>query len=98
MSPLVKKSNPNVKSVIPSPLELIWVVSPAGIPLHFLDFRSNAEIRRPPAQIRRHPAWISCGPLYNARGTIWGSGDVFLGFKICILVHPILVEYKQGGQ
>ncbi len=40
--------DPTVKVVLSRPLDLIRVVCPSGIPLHFLDFRSGAEIRRPP--------------------------------------------------
>ena len=99
--PFGQKESSQCKSVISSPLELIWVVSPSGISLHFLDFRSSAEIRRPPAQIRRHPAWISCGPLYNAidiEGPSGGPRMCSWDSKIGILVHPILAKYKQGGQ
>ncbi len=46
------KGDPTVKVVLSRPLDLIRVVCPSGIPLHFLDFRSGAEIRRPPAQMR----------------------------------------------
>ena len=46
------KGDPTVEVVLSRPLDLIRVVCPSGIPLHFLDFRSGAEIRRPPAQMR----------------------------------------------
>ena len=92
------KGDPTVKVVLSRPLDLIWVVLPSGISLHFLDFRSGAEIRRPPAQIRRHPAWISCGPLYNAlhiEGPCGGPGTCFWNSEFGILVHPIPAKYEQ---